>query len=238
MVSADTADSMLRNTAIRALCCSALSRPSARIASSTPGGRVPASSPPRSWRSSPAWVSRVSVDTLSASEISRMTRTDGWCSPRSIWLRYGLDRRVRSASWRSDMLASLRLLRMKEPRVSASPSLGSAIVAPAPHLVIGSGHRRPGVVAGDHRGQSPAGPGFSPRALRVLAPASPSLAASGPPDVPVAGLALAGLAGPAAVGFVLLAGLAAAVSAEAALAVVGVAAVRRALASAVAVVSL
>src|ERR1700729_420333 len=107
-----------------------------------------AAAPPGS--SKPASASSVSAETLRALDRSLRTRTDGWCSPRSIWLRYGLDRRVRSASWRSDMLASLRLLRMKEPRVSASPSLGSAIVAPAPHLVIGSGHRRPGVVAGDH----------------------------------------------------------------------------------------
>jgi len=35
----------------------------------------------------PAWVMSVSAETLSAPEIALSTRTDGWCRPRSTWLR-------------------------------------------------------------------------------------------------------------------------------------------------------
>src|SRR5215469_9805215 len=77
--------------------------------------------------SRPACASRVSAETFSASEISRITRTDGWCRPRSIWLRYGLDSLVRSASCRSERLASLRLLRMKAPSACIWESHDSCI---------------------------------------------------------------------------------------------------------------
>src|ERR1017187_8744848 len=67
---------------------------------------------------------------FSASEISLMTRIDGWCRPRSIWLRYGFDSRVFSASWRSERLASFRRRRMNSPSASIWVSHGSFTLAP------------------------------------------------------------------------------------------------------------
>ena len=57
-------------------------------------------------------MSSVSADTLSASESSLRTRTEGWCMPRSTWLRYGWESLVISASWRRESWASSRWLRM------------------------------------------------------------------------------------------------------------------------------
>src|SRR4029077_11909856 len=73
----------------------------------------------------PAWAISVSADTLSASEICLSTRTEGWCRPRSIWLRYGFDRWVSSASWRRDRLAIRRWVRMNAPSASRCDSHGS-----------------------------------------------------------------------------------------------------------------
>src|SRR5580704_17360065 len=73
----------------------------------------------------PAWVMSVSAETLSAPEMALSTRTEGWCRPRSTWLRYGLDRWVSSASWRSDRLAIRRWVRMKAPSASRCDSHGS-----------------------------------------------------------------------------------------------------------------
>src|SRR5436190_110384 len=78
----------------------------------------------------PAWVISVSAETLSAPEMALSTRTEGWCRPRSTWLRYGLDRLVSSASWRSDRLARLRCSRMKAPSASRCASHGSVMAAP------------------------------------------------------------------------------------------------------------
>ena len=39
----------------------------------------------------PACSNKVSADTFNASAIDLRTRTDGSCSPRSTWLRYGLE---------------------------------------------------------------------------------------------------------------------------------------------------
>ena len=60
----------------------------------------------RASSASPTWRSNVSVERSSARPIDCSTRTDGSWSPRSSWLRYGLDTCVRSASWRSERLAS------------------------------------------------------------------------------------------------------------------------------------
>ncbi len=35
----------------------------------------------------PAWAISVSAETFRAPEIALSTRTDGWCRPRSTWLR-------------------------------------------------------------------------------------------------------------------------------------------------------
>src|SRR5690348_10091570 len=127
---------MLRYTASSAAFCSSSSRASARITDSTEPcpPSVSVRAVPAAWSSSPASARRVSADTLRASASARRTRTDGWCSPRSIWLRYGLERLVRSASWRSDRLASLRWLRMNAPRAFIWASHGSTM----PHLAPGS----------------------------------------------------------------------------------------------------
>src|SRR5436305_353620 len=84
----------------------------------------------------PAWVISVSAETLSAPEMALSTRTDGWCRPRSTWLRYGLDRLVSSASWRSDRLARLRCSRMKAPSASRCASHGSVMAAPPPTVLL------------------------------------------------------------------------------------------------------
>src|SRR6516164_3540838 len=122
--------SMLRYTASRAAFCSSSRRESARITDSTAPGPAPPSpravSAPCSSR--PASASSVSADKLSASASNRRTRTDGWCRPRSIWLRYGFERLVSSASWRSDRFASLRWLRIKLPRVFIWASQASVMV--------------------------------------------------------------------------------------------------------------
>src|SRR5262249_7336761 len=131
--------SMLRYTASKAAFCSSSSRASARITDSTEPGPSPV--PPRAasapCSSSPASASSVSADTLSASASSSRTRTDGWCSPRSIWLRYGFDRLVSSASWRSDRFASLRWVRMKLPRAFIWASHASVMghLAPGPMII-------------------------------------------------------------------------------------------------------
>src|SRR5438552_8980769 len=78
----------------------------------------------------PAWARSVSAETLSAPESALSTRTDGWCRPRSTWLRYGLDRLVSSASWRSERLARLRCSRMKAPSASRCASHGSVMAPP------------------------------------------------------------------------------------------------------------
>ena len=80
----------------------------------------------------PAWAISVSAETLSALEIALSTRTDGWCKPRSTWLRYGLDRLVSSASWRSDRFARLRCSWMKAPSASRCASHGSVTT----HLLL------------------------------------------------------------------------------------------------------
>src|ERR1700750_2753161 len=92
----------------------------------------------------PAWVISVSAETLSAPEMALSTRTEGWCRPRSPWLRYGLDRLVSSASWRSDRLARLRCSRMKAPSASRCASHGS-VMAPPPGLVLSIVRESPGV---------------------------------------------------------------------------------------------
>src|SRR6266568_5535856 len=84
----------------------------------------------------PAWAISVSAETLSASEMALSTRTDGWCRPRSTWLRYGLDRLVSSASWRSDRLARLRCSRMKAPSTSRCASHMSVTAPPLLTLTI------------------------------------------------------------------------------------------------------
>src|SRR3954454_23497879 len=48
-----------------------------------------------------------------AREVS--TRNEGSCRPRSTWLRYGLETRASSASWRSDKPASWRWARRNSP---------------------------------------------------------------------------------------------------------------------------
>src|SRR5215467_1434335 len=125
---------MLRYTASSAAFCSSSSLASDRITDSTEPG--PSSASPRAaaapCSSRPASASSVSAETLSASASSRNTRTDGWCRPRSIWLRYGLDRLVRSASWRSDRFASLRWLRMKLPSAFIWASHASVTVTSPP----------------------------------------------------------------------------------------------------------
>src|SRR5580693_2328003 len=115
---------------MRAAFCSSLSRWSARIESSVgagAGGLASASVlPPAATLSMrPAWAISVSADRLSASEICLSTRTEGWCRPRSIWLRYGFDRWVSSASWRRDRLAIRRWVRMNAPSASRWDSHGS-----------------------------------------------------------------------------------------------------------------
>ena len=75
---------MLRKTAIRAAFCDSDRSGSARMATSTCGGEplpLPLSS------SRPAWARRVSADRLSAVAIDFSTLTEGWCRPRSNWLR-------------------------------------------------------------------------------------------------------------------------------------------------------
>src|SRR5438045_1758316 len=84
----------------------------------------------------PAWASSVSAETFRAPESALSTRTDGWCRPRSTWLRYGLDRLVSSASWRSDRLARLRCSRMKAPSASRCASHGSVMAAPPPTVLL------------------------------------------------------------------------------------------------------
>src|SRR5580700_1654172 len=115
---------------MRAAFCSSLRRSSARIESSVgagAGGLASASAlPPAATLSiRPAWAISVSADRLSASEICLSTRTEGWCRPRSIWLRYGFDRWVSSASWRRDRLAIRRWVRMNAPSASRWDSHGS-----------------------------------------------------------------------------------------------------------------
>src|ERR1017187_5909552 len=92
---------------------------------------------------------------FSASEISLMTRIDGWCRPRSIWLRYGFDSRVFSASWRSERLASFRRRRMNSPSASIWVSHGSFTLAPrrllrpcCPGAVLSGGVLSGGVLSG------------------------------------------------------------------------------------------
>ena len=69
-------------------------RPSARRSAPRRSGSPPRSSPGgASSSSSPASASSVSAERPSAAAIEVSTRTDGACSPRSIWLRYGFDTR-------------------------------------------------------------------------------------------------------------------------------------------------
>src|SRR5580704_9579450 len=115
---------------MRAAFCSSLSRSSARIESSVGAGagRLASASvlpPAATWSMRPAWAISVSADRLSASESCLSTRTEGWCKPRSIWLRYGFDRWVSSASWRRDRLAIRRWVRIKAPSASRWDSHGS-----------------------------------------------------------------------------------------------------------------
>jgi len=60
---------------------------------------------------SAAWANRSPTERLRASAKDLITLMDGWCRPRSIWLRYGLDTLVSSASWRRLSWASWRWLR-------------------------------------------------------------------------------------------------------------------------------
>src|SRR4029077_11631720 len=93
----------------------------------------------------PAWARSVSAETLSAPESALSTRTDGWCRPRSTWLRYGVDRLVSSASWRSDRLARLRCSRMKAPSASRCASHGSVMAAPPLAVLLSIVCASPGV---------------------------------------------------------------------------------------------
>ena len=159
---------MLRKTAIRALCCSALSRPSPRMASSTPGDGVPAGSPPRHGA-----AARRGQQSLGRHVERVGDQPDdphrGLVQPALDLAQVRVGQLVRSASWRSDMLASLRLLRMKAPSVSSWAVPGSVIAAPARRRLAEPGHRPPGarlVVAEVHGGHSLAGPCFLARGLR------------------------------------------------------------------------
>ena len=99
--------------------------------------------------STPACVSSVSAERLSARAIDWSTRTEGSWRPRSSWLRYGLETCARSAIWRSDRLASWRWARMNAPS-AWSWSSRSVVIA------VGRGHAAtPGPVGG-YRTGSPA----------------------------------------------------------------------------------
>src|ERR1700733_9426229 len=130
---------MMRYTAISAAFWSSLRRSSAPITSSvralrplSPASARPAPSvfvpSPVTASIRPACARSVSADRSSPSEIALSTRTDGWCRPRSTWLRYGFDKLVSSASWRSDRFAILRWVRMKAPSASRCPFHGSVTV--------------------------------------------------------------------------------------------------------------
>src|SRR3989442_10581068 len=80
--------------------------------------------------SRPACDSSVSADTLRARAMERSTRTEGSWRPRSIWLKYGLETLVRSASSRSESWASLRCERMRLPSDSSCDFHGSASTTP------------------------------------------------------------------------------------------------------------
>src|SRR5690242_14578564 len=148
--------------------------------------------------SRPAWVRSVSADTLSASESRRSTRTDGWCSPRSIWLRYGLERRVRSASWRRVRLALLRRSRMYAPSACICVSSWS-FMALLPGWYEGTGRwpghgKRPAPSASEGGGTGPWIAAEPERARRARRPAAPGwlLALVRPAGLGAAGLVAAG----------------------------------------------
>src|SRR5215469_3472432 len=90
----------------------------------------------------PACASRSSADTFSASESCLSTRTDGWCMPRSSSLRYGFDKLVISASWRSVKLASLRWLRTNAPKASICASHWLLMTLPSGAPVSNPDHPR------------------------------------------------------------------------------------------------
>src|ERR1700744_2658351 len=133
---------MLRYTASRAAFCSSFRPSSAPLTSSVcalplwPASARPASSAsgaaPVTASIRPACARSVSAERLSASEIALSTRTDGWCRPRSTWLRYGFDRLVSSASWRSERVAILRWVRMKAPSASRWACHGAVTVTSSP----------------------------------------------------------------------------------------------------------
>src|SRR5262245_46482615 len=66
------------------------------------------------------------VDTRSAAASCCRTSALGFRSPRSIWLRYGLETPACSASWRSEMRALCRRSRMNSP-MSCGSSRGIAM---------------------------------------------------------------------------------------------------------------
>src|SRR5579863_410220 len=112
---------------MRAACWASLSRWSARIADFTRSVSTVSSAARSSPSSRPACMSSVSADTLRASDSSFSTRTEGWCRPRSTWLRYGWDTLVISATWRGERWARARWLRMNAPSASAWAAHGSLI---------------------------------------------------------------------------------------------------------------
>src|ERR1700736_5799529 len=109
---------------------SSVSLASPRIASSTAGCPAAlrwAAVPSRS----PAWAYIVSAEIFSAAARFFSTSADGLCSPRSIWLKYGLAIFAMSASCRSERFAISRCPRMKSPTprqiASASSFLATAL---------------------------------------------------------------------------------------------------------------
>src|ERR1700742_1607887 len=101
----------------------------------------------------PACTSSVSADTLSASESSLRTRTEGWCTPRSTWLRYGCESVVISASWRRESWASSRWLRMNAPSASVVWAVHGSLIT----------HLRPPNIADAQPGARRPVPARSPR---------------------------------------------------------------------------
>src|SRR5271154_2529729 len=74
----------------------------------------------------PACTYRVSAEMRSALAICWRISAEGRRSPRSIWLRYGLEIPASSERRRSESRAEPRCSRMKEPR-SSQRSLGSVL---------------------------------------------------------------------------------------------------------------
>src|SRR5258708_1585606 len=149
------------------------------MACSTPDCSLPGVLPfSRSGSSRPASASSISADKFSASDSCFSTRTDGWCMPRSSSLRYGLDRLVSSASWRSVRLASFRWLRMKEPKASiwASHWLAISLLLGGLSGLVAQYYRQPLAYRQPLRQRQPYARGHPEIAARKIGCSSGSLA--------------------------------------------------------------